>query len=63
MNDIKKTMTHCIMHFTVAFIVAYLVSGNLAIAMSISAIEPLVQTFCFFFHEKAWKKAEKNHAV
>ncbi len=53
-------MTYCVMHFVVAFIVAYAVSGNLAIAISISAIEPLVQTFCFFFHEKAWKRMDQK---
>jgi uncharacterized membrane protein len=60
MKDIQKTMTYCVMHFVVAFIVAYAVSGNLAIAISISAIEPLVQTFCFFFHEKAWKRMDQK---
>ncbi len=60
MRDIQKTSTYCLMHFVVAFIVAYTVSGNMAIALSISAIEPLVQTFCFFFHEKAWKKLDEN---
>ncbi len=50
----QKTVTYSVMHFVVAFLVAYAVSGDLKIAMGISIIEPIVQTICYYFHEKFW---------
>lgn len=54
MRDIAKTGTYGVVHITVAFLVAYALTGDVYAAMSISLIEPVVQMFTFFFHEKAW---------
>jgi uncharacterized membrane protein len=56
-----KTLTYCLMHFTVAIAVAYALSGDWAIALSIGIVEPLVQTFCYNFHERAWVKAGNTY--
>lgn len=48
-------MTYCAMHITVATMVAYALSGNWKVALSIGLIEPFVQTFVFYFHETAWE--------
>ncbi|MEG2560383.1 MAG: DUF2061 domain-containing protein, partial [Acinetobacter sp.] len=34
--------------------VAYVITGNLIMAATLSLIEPTVQAFAFFFHEKVW---------
>ncbi len=52
-----KTLTYCLMHFTVAIIVAYLLTKNWSIALSIGIIEPLVQTVFFNMHERGWNVA------
>lgn len=52
-----KPCTYSAMHFTVAIMVAYALSQNWAIALSIGCIEPMVQTFAYIFHEKAWSRA------
>ncbi len=52
----KKTLSYYIMHITVAMLVAYLVTGQLWMAMTLSLLEPTVQAFAFFFHEKLWNK-------
>jgi uncharacterized membrane protein len=53
---VKKTMTYSVMHLVVAFLVAWAVSGNLAVATAISLIEPMVQTVFYTLHEKLWGK-------
>ena len=58
-----KTATYCIMHFIVAMIVAYALSGDIRIALSIGIIEPLVQTVFFNMHERAWKKIARKAAT
>lgn len=57
---IAKTITYSMLHVTVAVTVAYVLSGSLAIALSIGLIEPMVQTCTFYFHERSWKKFLKS---
>ena len=54
---LAKTITYGLMHVAVAVTLAYLITRNLAMALSIGLIEPAVQTVCFFCHEKGWIKA------
>lgn len=53
-----KTITFAIMHFGVAFAVAYLLTGSLVIGGAIALVEPAVNTVGFYFHERAWKLFE-----
>ena len=53
-RTLKKTLSYYIMHISVAMIVAYMITGNLIMAATLSLIEPTVQAFAIFFHEKVW---------
>jgi uncharacterized membrane protein len=55
-RTLKKTFSYYIMHITVAMLVAYLVTGNLLIAATLSLLEPTVQAFAFFIHERIWER-------
>ncbi|MDM1245982.1 DUF2061 domain-containing protein [Acinetobacter sp. R933-2] len=55
----KKTLSYYFMHITVAMLVAYMVTGNLWMAITLSLLEPTVQAFAFFFHEKIWNKKDQ----
>ena len=56
MQRLTKTATYGIMHMVVAFLVAYALTGNWKLALGISIIEPIVQTFCYTLHELAWER-------
>ena len=58
----KKTLSYYIMHITVAMLVAYAVTGNFWMAVTLSLLEPTLQSFAFFFHEKAWNKRDQKAA-
>ncbi|MDX1975688.1 MAG: DUF2061 domain-containing protein [Rickettsiales bacterium] len=58
-----KTITYCMMHFTVAIAVAYIISRDWGIALSIGIIEPLVQTGFFNMHERFWNKARTKYQL
>jgi len=60
-ETLAKTVTYCIMHFVVAIAVAYLISRDWAIALSIGIIEPLVQTGFFNMHERKWNNARADY--
>lgn len=53
---LKKTASYYVVHITVAAMVAYAVTGNLVMALTLSLLEPTVQAFAFFFHEKVWER-------
>ncbi|WP_394390470.1 DUF2061 domain-containing protein [Shewanella woodyi] len=55
-----KTLTFAILHFSVAFTITYLLTGSIVIGGAVALIEPSVNTVVFYFHEKVWKKFEKN---
>ncbi|MGH6639412.1 MAG: DUF2061 domain-containing protein [Polaromonas sp.] len=53
---LKKTASCYVVHVTVAALVAFAVTGNFLLAITLSLLEPTVQAFAFFFHEKAWQR-------
>ncbi len=50
----NKTLTYAMMHFTIAFSVAWLLTGDLLVGGLVAVIEPAVNTVAYWFHEKAW---------
>lgn len=59
----KKTISFAAIHFTVAFSVAYILTGDIILGSLIAMIEPMVNTVAFYFHEKVWQKKEHNHTL
>lgn len=53
---LKKTASYYLVHITVAAAVAYAITGDLLVSLTLSLLEPTVQAFAFFFHEKAWER-------
>ena len=49
---LKKTASYYVVHVTVAALVAYAVTGNFLVAITLSLLEPTVQAFAFFFHAR-----------
>ncbi len=49
-----KTATFAVLHFTVAFLVGYLLTGNILVGGLIAIVEPLCNTVVFYFHERVW---------
>lgn len=58
-----KTLTFAVMHFSIAFMVTYLITGSAVLGGAIAFIEPAVNTVAFYFHEKIWKTSELRAAV
>ena len=49
-----KTISFAVMHFSVAFGVAYALTGDLAVGGAVALVEPAVNTVAYYFHEKIW---------
>jgi len=52
-RDPLKTVTFAAVHFAVAFSVAYLLTGSVAIAGGLALLKPMVNTVACLLHERA----------
>lgn len=57
-----KTITFTLMHFCIAFGVAYALTGSVTVGGLVAAVEPLCNSVGFYFHEKIWKRLESHKA-
>ncbi len=55
-----KTITFAVVHFSIAFTVSYLLTGDVLIGSAIALVEPAVNTVGFYFHEKVWRRIERK---
>ena len=55
-----KTITFAILHFSVAFSIAYILTGSIGVSSAVALVEPIVNAVVFYFHEKAWNRYEKK---
>lgn len=50
-----KTFSFAIVHFTVAFSVAWVMTGSIWVGGAIAMVEPLINTVAYHFHELFWR--------
>lgn len=61
-NPLVKTASFAIIHFTVAFGLAYALTGNAVLSGSLALIEPVVNTVAFYLHELVWTRLRRPFA-
>lgn len=59
-QSLIKTVTFALTHFTVAFTVAYLLTGDIIVGSLIAMVEPAINTVAYFFHERIWARRQQN---
>lgn len=50
-----KTLSFTTMHFSIAFTVAYLLTGDVLVGGLVAMVEPAVNTVGYIIHEKIWQ--------
>lgn len=58
-----KTLSFAGLHFTVAFLLGWLLTGSVLVGGALALIEPACNTVVFHFHEKVWKRIEQRRAL
>lgn len=58
-----KTLSFAMMHFSIAFVVAWLLTGDMLIGGTLALVEPAVNSVAFFFHEKFWNRRRSGAAA
>ncbi len=54
-----KTASFAVVHFNVAFLVTFLLTGDAFIGGIMALIEPSINTIGYYFHEKIWLRCHK----
>lgn len=57
-----KTFTFAVMHFSIAFALAYLITGSIVIGGLLAVLEPMVNTVGYAIHERIWKRIEQRRS-
>lgn len=55
-RTLAKTISFAVLHFFVAFAVAYALTGDAITGGLIALIEPTCNTVAYFFHERLWER-------
>lgn len=55
-----KTASFAVIHFSIAFTVTYILTGDAFIGGLIATIEPAVNSVAYFFHEKVWQNHQSR---
>lgn len=55
-----KTVTFALVHFGVAFGVAYAITGSVALGGLLAIVEPLCNTAAFYVHERLWSWYQRS---
>lgn len=58
-----KTLSFAAIHFSVAFTLAWLLTGEILLASLIALIEPMVNTAAFYLHDKLWQWRKPDHSL
>jgi uncharacterized membrane protein len=58
-----KTMSFAMLHFSVAFSIAYLFTGSMLVGGLMALVEPACNTVVFYFHERAWQRHQHGTAM
>ncbi|WP_375176894.1 DUF2061 domain-containing protein [Marinobacter mobilis] len=59
-NSLIKTITFAMTHFTVAFMVAYLLTGDVLVGGLIAMVEPAINTVAYVIHERVWQGRQQR---
>lgn len=58
-----KTLTFAVMHFSIAFAVAYALTGDLVVGGAVAMVEPLVNTLGYHVHERIWQRLQRRRTA
>lgn len=58
----RKTLSFAVLHFCVAFTVAYVMTGSVIVGGALALVEPAINTVAFYLHEQVWNRLNQSSA-
>jgi uncharacterized membrane protein len=59
----RKTLSFAAVHFCVAFLVGWLMTGSVWLGGALALVEPACNTLAFHLHEKVWTRIEARRGT
>lgn len=59
-QTLLKTVSFASVHFTVALLVGWALTGSFVLASLLALVEPACNTVAYFFHERLWQRLERR---
>lgn len=59
-HTLGKTLSFALVHFSVALLVGWLLTGSWLIASALALVEPACNTVAYYFHERFWQRLERR---
>jgi|GEM_PF-1167716 len=59
-RGLLKTLSYGLTHMVVAMAVVFALTRDWRAALAVGLIEPVVQTFAYVLHERAWARADRQ---
>lgn len=59
----SKTLSFTAMHFTIAFSVAWMLTGSAWLGGLVALVEPAVNSVAYYWHEKLWRQLESRRQI
>ncbi len=60
LRSVLKAVTYRILGTLTTALLAWLVTGELKVAVTIAALEPLVKTVVYYIHERVWLRVPRG---
>ena len=60
LRSILKAASYRVVGSITTALLAYFVTGDWKVSLSIGAIEPLVKTIIYYLHERAWQQVPRG---
>lgn len=58
-----KTLTFAVIHMSMAFAVAWVMTGDWRIGGALALVEPCVNTAAFYLHERGWSHWQRLRQI
>lgn len=52
----RKTLTFALVHFHIALLVGWALTGSLVVGGALALVEPACNTVAYYLHERAWMR-------
>lgn len=59
----QKTFSFAVVHFSVAFLVTFALTGDILVGGVIALVEPIINTLAFHAHETLWNRLKFNKST
>lgn len=57
-----KNITFTVMHFSIAFTVAWMLTGDVMVGGLVATVEPAINSVAYVFHEKIWRNIQQKRS-